>query len=86
MTAALNITKDCDCLGFDQEPLLEDIGFLASFDPVAVDKAAHDLIVERAGRTLESMSYPKQDGTVLLAYAEKMGLGSRNYKIIEVAP
>lgn len=84
-TVATNITKDCDCLGLDQRPLLPDIGYLASFDPVALDCAAYDLIVERAGRTLESMSYPKRDGAHQLAYAESLGLGSRRYELIETS-
>ena len=84
VTAALDITKDCDCLGVRQKPLLPDIGFLASHDPTALDKAVHDLIIERAGRTLESMSYPKHDGTVQIQYAEQMGLGSSKYSLVKV--
>ncbi len=85
LASAQDITKDCDCLGVNQQPLLDDIGFLASWDPVAIDKAVHDLIVERSGRTLESMSYPRLDGTIQLHYGEKIGLGSVEYKLIEVA-
>lgn len=85
LTAAMEITKDCDCLGLHQKPLLTDIGFLASLDPVALDKAVHDLIIERAGRTLESMSYPKLDGTVQIRYAEKLGLGTAAYELVKVS-
>jgi uncharacterized Fe-S center protein len=85
ITAAIDITKDCDCLGVNQPPLLKDIGFLASFDPTALDKAVHDLIIERAGRTLESMSYPKHDGTIQIRYAEKIGLGSSVYELVKVS-
>lgn len=86
ITAAQQITKDCDCLGLDQPPLLADIGFLASFDPVALDQAVHDLIVQRSGKTLTAMSYPSRDGAYQMAYAEKIGLGSCQYDLIEVAP
>ncbi|MDJ0766636.1 MAG: DUF362 domain-containing protein [Myxococcota bacterium] len=84
ITEAQSITKDCDCLGKQQVPLMDDIGLFASFDPVAIDAAVMDAIIERTGQTLESMSYPKTDGTVQVAYAEALGLGSRRYELIAV--
>jgi uncharacterized Fe-S center protein len=84
VTAATGITKDCDCLGRTQEPLLPDIGLLASTDPVAIDAAVLDLVAERAGRTLESMSYPRHDASVQIAHAEKLGLGSSRYELVQV--
>jgi len=84
ITVAQDITKDCDCLGAKQKPLIEDIGVLASFDPVAIDKAVLDLIQQRAGRSLESMSYPKADGTIQISYAESLGLGESTYDLIKV--
>jgi uncharacterized protein len=82
VTVATNITKDCDCLGIEQEPLLDDIGILASLDPVALDQAVHDLVRERAGRTLEDLSYPDRDGTVQMTYAETLGLGSCSVDLV----
>ncbi|MBW2261119.1 MAG: DUF362 domain-containing protein, partial [Deltaproteobacteria bacterium] len=64
VTVAEKITKDCDCIAGAQEPIMPDVGVLASLDPVAIDQAVHDLIVVRAGRTIEDMSYPSRDGTV----------------------
>ena len=84
VTGVVSVTKDCDCLGLNQPPLLPDIGFFASTDPVALDKAVHDAITERAGKTLEAMSYPKHDGTHQIRYAEKIGLGSSTYTLIPV--
>ncbi|MCP4680666.1 MAG: DUF362 domain-containing protein [Deltaproteobacteria bacterium] len=84
ITVAQDITKDCDCLGVNQKPLLEDIGILASFDPVALDKAVLDLVQQRAGRTLESMSYPKTNGTIQIDYAESLGLGESTYDLVSV--
>ncbi|MFH1679721.1 MAG: DUF362 domain-containing protein [Candidatus Eisenbacteria bacterium] len=82
VTSALSITKDCDCLDAPQEPLCEDIGILASRDPVAIDAAALRLIRERTGRTLESMSYPHHDGWAQIRYAEGLGLGRSDAKIV----
>lgn len=84
VTAAMDITKDCDCIGLDQPPLLSDIGILASVNPTALDKAVYDLIKERAGQTLESMSYPKLDGSFQMIYAESVGLGSSSYELIKI--
>jgi uncharacterized Fe-S center protein len=84
-SAATDITKDCDCLGLDQPALLPDLGYLASFDPVALDRAAYDLITESAGKTLESMSYPGREGAYQMQYAEAVGLGSGRYDLIEIS-
>ncbi len=84
VTVAMNITKDCDCLDKVQEPLCEDIGILASFDPVAIDDAALRLFRGRTGKTLESLSYPNHDGTIQIDYAERLGLGHKDADIITV--
>ncbi len=81
ITALLAVTKDCDCVGIRQTPVVADIGLLASHDPVAIDQAALDLIREHAGTTLEDLSYPNHDATIQLAYAEELGLGSRRYEL-----
>lgn len=41
-----NITKECDCFGIIQEPIMEDIGILTGNDIVAIDKASSDLVKE----------------------------------------
>ncbi len=84
VTSAVNITKDCDCLGLVQEPLVEDIGLLASLDPVAIDTAVLDLVADRAGDSLESLSYPQHDARIQVRYAEQLGLGSTDYELVEV--
>ena len=84
ITVAQNITKNCDCLGVDEKPLLDDIGLLASTDPVALDQAVLDLIRERAGRSLESMSYPNTDGGTQIKYAESLGLGESAVELVEL--
>ncbi len=86
VTAAQRITKDCDCMGVAQPALVEDIGLLASFDPVALDQAVMDLVQERAGRTIEELAWPGHDATVQVRYAEELGLGSRAYTLEEIQP
>lgn len=41
---AMDITPICDCYGWTDAPLVNDIGVLASWDPVALDAACIDLM------------------------------------------
>lgn len=84
VTAVMDVTRNCDCLGVDEEPLLPDVGILASRDPVAIDRAALDLIRERAGRPLEALSYPDRDGSLQIGYAAELGLGSAEVELVTV--
>ncbi len=40
----MNVSPDCDCWGFNDYPLIPDLGMAASFDPVALDQASADLV------------------------------------------
>jgi len=80
----LNVTKDCDCLGRKQVPVVPDVGILASTDPVAIDAAALDLIREVAGAELFRFAYPHLDGREQLRHAEKIGLGTQKYELVEI--
>ena len=76
-----DMTKGCDCGGNPQKPFVPDVGILASRDPVAVDQATLDLTEERFGENLAKKAGPQLDPTVQLAHGEKIGLGSRKYKL-----
>ncbi len=93
----INITPDCDCASWSDIPLVPDIGVLASFDPVAVDQACVDMILDSRGisksRAEEMINkgddklkhvHPNIDYRRQLAYAEEVGLGTREYEIIEI--
>jgi len=80
----IKITKDCDCLSKDQPSIVEDIGILASSDPVAVDKASVDLVLKRAGRDIFRAGYDI-DWSVQLRHGEQVGLGRMEYDLIELA-
>ena len=79
----IKVTKDCDCMAKDQERIVDDIGILASLDPVAVDQATADLVLDRGGRDVFRAGYDI-DWSAQLAHGEKMGLGSRTYRLVEV--
>ncbi|MCE1246544.1 MAG: DUF362 domain-containing protein [Firmicutes bacterium] len=79
----INMTQDCDCMGIVQEKIIPDIGILASADPVAIDEAALDLTLNN-GKDLVKASYEHLNGRIQLAHAEKIGMGSRKYEIVEI--
>lgn len=40
----MDVSPDCDCYGFNDYPLVPDIGMAASFDPVALDMACASMV------------------------------------------
>jgi len=78
----MDMTKDCDCFGTDQEKLIKDIGFLASKDPVAIDRATMDLTVKANGKSLAELSYSHLDPFIQISHAEKIGLGCQDYRLV----
>jgi len=93
----LAITPDCDCVPWSDAPIVPDIGILASRDPVAIDAASFDLVNRQMGfpgSLLETNLAAGEDkfqglrrmtdSGQLLRYAEAIGLGSRQYELIEV--
>ena len=41
-----NLSVDCDCCAVAEDPCMQDIGILASLDPVAIDQACIDLVMQ----------------------------------------
>ena len=81
-----NLSVDCDCDGNPAKPKMKDVGILASTDPVALDQACVDLVyMQKEGdgaslvRRMES-----RNGLHTLEHAEKIGLGSRTYKMVTI--
>lgn len=97
LTFLTSITPGCDCMGFSDAHIVPDIGILASYDPVAIDQAAVDLVNQQEGlpgtRLKKNLGwgedkfralYPNIDWTVQLRYGEEIGLGSRDYELVSV--
>jgi uncharacterized Fe-S center protein len=80
----MRITKDCDCMAKAEAPIVEDIGILASTDPVAADKASADLVLERAGADVFRRGYDI-DWSFQMKHAERIGLGSTVYELVSIA-
>ena len=75
MNFAISVTPGCDCEPRPMRKCVENIGIFISSDPVAIDSACWDAIAA-AGK--------KFRGAEQLAYAEKIGLGSRKYELIRL--
>jgi uncharacterized Fe-S center protein len=76
-----DLSPYCDCYGHNDRPVGPDVGILAATDPVALDQACMDLVVKAAGRDPFRETHPAVDWTIQLSHAEKVGLGSRSYRI-----
>ncbi len=92
-----DITPKCDCIPFNDYPVVRDIGILASKDPVAIDHASADLVNNeealpgsilrhnlRKGEDKIKGLYPKVDWQYQLQYAEKLGLGTLSYELEKI--
>lgn len=81
-----HLSVDCDCDGNPAKPEMNDVGILASYDPVALDQACVDIVYN----TPESESgalqrrIERQNGIHTLEHAAKIGLGSREYNLVSI--
>jgi uncharacterized Fe-S center protein len=78
------LSVDCDCNGNPKEPDMHDIGILASFDPVALDKACVDLVKAAPDGASLLERIDSRNGTLAIDHAAKIGLGSLEYEIIRI--
>lgn len=88
----------CDCYGAAKVSIVPDIGVTASMDPVAIDQACYDLVNDapvakgsdisqnyrRGGDKFRDL-HSDVDPTEQLRHAEELGLGTRDYHLIEIA-
>ena len=80
------LSVDCDCDAHQGDPVMADLGIVASLDPVANDQAFIDMIwnSKDPGAHLLQERVDRQEGRHILPYAEEIGLGSREYELIEI--
>ncbi len=102
LTIATHMTPVCDCFGFTSMPILPDAGVFGSDDIVAIDQAALDVIGQtrlieenlptsmevhtREGHPLRWIHGPHKDPYLVCEYGETLGLGSRQYELVDVLP
>lgn len=75
----LKVTPNCDCYPQTEKPFTDDAGVFASADPVACDQAAFD----RLSPQLKEL-YPHLNPETLLEAAARLGVGSREYELVEL--
>ena len=81
-----NISVDCDCVASPEDVCMNDIGIVSSLDPVAIDRACVDLIYNSSDKGRDHMveRIERQNGTHILDSAEKLGIGSQDYELINI--
>lgn len=84
-----NMSVDCDCDSHPAAPAIKDMGIMASLDPVALDQACLDKIFNHKATAgddnkplIERIN--RQHGTYITDYAEKIGLGSKTYTLVDI--
>ena len=80
------LSVDCDCDARQTDPVMKDMGIIASLDPVANDQAFIDMIwnSDDEGAHLLRERVDRQEGRHITEYAKEIGLGSTEYELIEI--
>jgi len=91
------VSPACDCYGYSDTPIVNDVGILASEDPVAIDQASVDLVNQQSGNHASKLPknwengedkfralYPEVDWSIQLSYAQEIGLGTKEYELIKI--
>lgn len=97
ISVVMDISPYCDCYGYNDAPIVPDVGIFASSDPVALDQACADEvnkmpIIEnsRLGEMPHTHhdhftdSHPNTNWREGIAWGEKLGLGSKDYELIKL--
>ena len=81
-----NMSVDCDCCANAEDPCMKDIGILSSLDPVALDQACVDLVYQSndSGKNHLIERIESRNGTYTIDCASNLGVGSKEYELIEV--
>ena len=84
----MNVSPECDCWGHNDVAIVPDLGMMASFDPVALDQACADMVnmapAINAGCYHHNHNHSDTDWKAGLRYAQEIGIGTREYELIEV--
>lgn len=80
------LSLSCDCDANQGDPVMKDLGIVASLDPVANDQAFIDMIWNSSDPGAKELQerIDSRLGREILPYAESLGLGSREYELVEI--
>ena len=84
INVANRLSVDCDCDSHPAEPEMADLGIFASTDPVAVDQACYDAVINASdpGKAALIERMASRHAIHIVEAAAEHGLGSREYEII----
>jgi len=82
----VNLSVDCDCCANAEDPCMENIGMLASIDPIAIDKACLDLIYNSNDKGKEHFieRVERQNGNYIIDASVNLGFGCSEYELINL--
>ena len=93
----IDVSPFCDCHAENDIPIVPDVGMFASFDPVALDMACADAVNKQpaiSGSILEKHGHshhdhfkdvsPETNWISALEHAQKIGVGSMEYDLVEI--
>lgn len=78
------LSVDCDCDSHPAKPEMDDIGILASLDPVALDQACVDLVYAATDGKALIERMETRHGIHTVEHAEEIGVGTRNYDLYTI--
>lgn len=81
-----NMSVDCDCCAVAEDPCMEDIGILASTDPIAIDQACIDLVYSSKDKGRDHLveRIESRNGVHTIEAAASLDFGSREYDLISI--
>ncbi len=81
-----NMSVDCDCCSEAEDSQMNDIGILASLDPIALDQACIDLVYgsNDPGKAHLIERIESRNGIHTVEAAAELGFGSREYELIRL--
>ena len=93
----VDVSPNCDCHAENDVPIVPNVGMFASFDPVALDMACADAVNRQpviAGSILSELpqlrgdrftdNHPETNWMSAIDHAVKIGIGSKEYELIEI--
>lgn len=100
VSIVVDVAPFCDCHAENDASVIADIGFFASFDPVALDQACAEAVMaapavcntylseklEENGADADNFHamHPSTHWQTMLEHCERLGVGTRKYELIEV--
>lgn len=86
INVANRLSIDCDCNPHPAEPEMADIGIFASLDPVALDQACYDAIINSndTGKAKLVARMKEKNAIHLVEWANTLGVGTREYEVVDI--